>query len=262
MPDPVGRQLLGEERLHLLSVGIGFGGVGRLHGPTYSPVRRGYPAVGRCQASSTGPLAPSPTWRCASAPDGCAMMGDGCRGHERADCDRLPAPRTRIAARCAEPAALLELRVERLEERRRRTPTARRRRARSRSTSSIAAIDAHARAIMMPVRSTIAGGVRRSSRPVLASMPRAPAYIVRQPTAPHAHVHAVGFDDDVTELAEVAGQALEQTTVGDERAVDVVAEHHRREVLLGCRRAQRRRRATSRRARAPGRACRSRPGAR
>ena len=29
---PVGRQLLGEEGLHLLAVGLGIGGVGRLHG--------------------------------------------------------------------------------------------------------------------------------------------------------------------------------------------------------------------------------------
>ena len=125
-------------------------------------------------------------------------------------------------------------------------------------TSSIAAIEAHARATMIPVRSTIAAGVRRSSRLVLAEMPREPAYIVRQPSAAAGALDAVRLDDDVTELAEVAGQSLDDPAAGDERPVDLVAEHDRGEVLLRRIDVGEFRRTTARPAPTPAPACRSR----
>ena len=84
---------------------------------------------------------------------------------------------------------------------------------------------------MIPVRSTIAGGVRRRSRPVLLDPPGAG---VHRETAERSArtLGAVGFDDQVPELAEVAGQPLRHLAVHDQRPVDIVAQHQRRDLLV------------------------------
>ena len=80
----------------------------------------------------------------------------------------------------------------------------------------------------------------------------------RQPRAPQPHSCAVGFDDHVTDVARVAGGAVEQPAVEHDAAAD--AGRHDHPDVVVARRAPRR--PSLRRARAPWRRCRRTPAAR
>ena len=160
---PAGGQVLGEERLDLLAVGLGFGGVGRLHRAEGSPSVR-LRRTGRTAAADSRPR----RRRRAGPRRGRRARSSVPRGNSRRADDRArPGRRRRTASpkpRATEPAT-----------------TARRR-------SSSAPPTPRARPTSSPVRSIVSAG--RPRRPAAGDRRRSPCPTPRprgSPRPPHTH---------------------------------------------------------------------------
>ena len=109
------------------------------------------------------------------------------------------------------------------------------------------------------MRSITSGPASAGGRPVIALRSPCPdASASRQPCAPQPHTRAVGLDDDVADVAGVAGGAVEQAAVEHDPAADAGRHDHGDEVAL----AARPRPPSPRRGPAPWRRCRRTPAAR
>ena len=105
------------------------------------------------------------------------------------------------------------------------------------------------------MRSTTAGGASAGARPVMASMARPDASPSRQPRPPQKQGRPPGLDDDVADVAGVAGLPVEQAPVEHDPASDPGRNDHPDDRPLP----RRRLRPTPRPGRRPWRRCRRRP---
>ena len=142
-----------------------------------------------------------------------------------------PTPRIRSSARCGKPQPLFELAIERREEsfaEHRRDDTGdhdvgavghRRERGAAAGGHDAGALDDRVRGASELSAGRLLDRLRTGVR-------------IQAAGGPAAADGAAGLDDQMAELAEVAREPLHQSPVRHERAVDVVAEHERHEVLL------------------------------